>query len=232
MKQEIRRPRISVVIMAFNEANSLKTVVREIDSVLNELERPYEVVIVDDGSSDGTEVIADQLAKKIARVRVVHHEVNQGLGGVYRTGFAQVRGDFITFFPADGQMPANIIKQFVPLMDNKDVVLGYLPKQDSILAKTLSFAERVLYTLLFGRLPKFKGVFMVRRALLDELELKSTGRGWAVVVELFIRASRGGYRLMSVPTEIRPRMSGESKVNNFHTIWANLKQMFALRFYL
>lgn len=226
-------PGISAIVMAFDEVNSLEAVVQEIDSVLSELGRQYEVVIVDDGSSDGTEALAEQLAEELASVRVIHHETNQGLGGVYRTGLAQAQGDFVTFFPADGQFPATIIKQFVPLMDNADMVLGYLPSRNSsLLAKSLSGAEKVLYRLLFGPLPRFQGVLMFRRTLLDELELKSTGRGWAVVMELIIRASRGGYRIASVPTEMRPRLSGKSKVNNLATIWANLKQVIALRRYL
>ncbi len=224
---------ISIIVMAFNEANSLEVVVREIDSVLTELGRAYEVIIVDDGSSDGTQAIADQLAREMGRVRVVHHETNQGLGGVYTTGFAHAQGDFVTFFAADGQLPATIIKQFIPLMDNADMVLGYLPNRNSsLLAKSLSKAERVLYRLLFGPLPNFQGALMFRRTLLNKLELKSTGRGWAVVMELIIRASRAGYRLVSVPTEMRPRISGKSKVNNLPTICANLKQAIALHRYL
>ncbi len=70
---------------------------------------------------------------------------------------------------------------------------------------------------------------MIRRELLDGLELKSTGRGWAIILELIIRTMRGGYRVISVPTEMRPRMSGKSKVNNPRTILANLKQAFMLR---
>lgn len=224
---------ISVIVMAYNEADSLAVTIREIVSVLSELRQPYEVIIVDDGSSDGTGALADRLSNELAGVRVIHHKTNQGLGGVYRTGFAQAQGGFVTFLPADGQFPATIIKQFVPLMDNADMVLGYLPNRDSsLLSKSLSWAEKVLYRLLFGPLPKFQGVFMFRRTLLDELKLKSTGRGWAVVMELIIRASRGGYRIVSVPTEMRPRMSGKSKVNNLPTVWANLKQVLALRRYL
>ena len=55
---------------------------------------------------------------------------------------------------------------------------------------------------------------------------------WAVLMEFIIRAARGGYRMVSEPTELRPRMSGSSKVNNFHTVWANFKQMVALRSHL
>jgi len=223
-------PQLSVVVMTYNEAGSLEAVVHEIHQTLEELGRPYEVLIVDDGSDDGSAELADRLAETLPGVRVVHHPVNQGLGGVYRTGFAQARGDWITFFPADGQFPAAIIGQFAPLMDRADMVLGYLPERKrSLLGQALSALERLLYRLLFGPLPRFQGVLMFRRSLLDQFALKSAGRGWAVLMELIIRTSRGGYRVLSVPTMMRPRMSGRSKVNNLRTIWANLRQAIALR---
>lgn len=224
---------ISIVVMAFNEAKSLGTVVAEIDTVLAELNRPYEVIIVDDGSSDGTREISAQLAKENSSVRVIRHETNKGLGEVYRTGFMHAKGDFITFFPADGQFPINIIEQFLPLMNNTDMVLGYLPERDSsLLAKCLSGLERALFGMLFGRLPRFQGVMMFKRALLNELKLKSSGRGWTVLMELIIRARKDGYKITSVPTEFRPRLTGRSKVNNLPTIWANLRQVIVLRRHL
>jgi glycosyltransferase involved in cell wall biosynthesis len=224
---------LSVVILAFNEAESLETVVHEIDSVLQTLGRDYEVIIVDDGSTDDTGTIADRLASENLRIRVSHHTINKGLGQAYRTGFALAQGDLITFFAADGEIPAATIKEFTPLMDKSDMVLGYLPRRNaSLLAKSLSKAERMLFWLLFGPFPKFQGVFMLRRTLLSELELKSRGRGWTVVMELIIRASRGGYEIVSAPTEMRPRMSGKSKVKNLATIWDNLRQVFVLRRYL
>jgi hypothetical protein len=161
---------------------------------------------------------------------VIHHAANAGLGGVYRTGFRDARGTFITFFPADGQFPASIIPQFIQLMPETDMVLGYLPdRRSSLVAKGLSLVERVLYRALFGRFPKFQGVLMFRRQLVRDLPLHSDGRGWAVLMELIIRASRGGYHLMSVPTGMRPRRSGRSKVNNVRTITSNARQMLALR---
>jgi len=220
---------LSVIIMAFNELDSIERVVREIESVLTNL-GCSEIVIVDDGSTDGTGAVADRLAEEIPQVRVIHHETNRGLGEVYRTGFVQARGEYVTFFPADGQFPATIIEQFLPLMEDADMVLGYLPKRKgSLLARGLSLMEKVLYRLLFGPLPRFQGVLMFRRALLDNVELKSTGRGWAVLMEFIIRISRDGYRIVTVPTEVRPRLSGRSKVNNLRTIWANLKQVIILR---
>jgi glycosyltransferase involved in cell wall biosynthesis len=224
---------LSVIVLAYNEELSLEDAVQEIAAVLQSLGRAFELIIVNDGSTDRTGQIADQLVGEIDSARVVHHRTNLGLGGGYRTGFSEARGDWITFFPADGQFPATIISQFVPLLVGADMVLGYLPeRQSSLLAKALSAAERLLYWLLFGPLPRFQGIMMFRRSLLDEVALRSSGRGWAVVMELIIRVSRGGYRVLSVPTEMRPRMSGRSKVNNPRTIWANLKQVIGLRRYL
>jgi hypothetical protein len=98
-----------------------------------------------------------------------------------------------------------------------------------VLSRVLSLLERILYRALFGSLPTFQGVLMFRRALLEEMQLESRGRGWAVLMELIIRTSRGGYRVTSIPTGIRQRFAGHSKVNNFRTICANLVQVLELR---
>jgi len=89
-----------------------------------------------------------------------------------------------------------------------------------------------LVRLAFGKIPRYQGIFMVRRTVLNEIELKSHGRAWAIVMELVIRLSRGQYRIVSIPTEMRPRISGTSKVNNFTTILSSLKQLITLHRYL
>ena len=160
------RPTVSVVVMTFNEEATVACVVREIQDVLRGLEQPYEILAVNDGSSDGTAAQLAALARELPNVRVVTHEVNQGLGGVYRTGFGHACGRYVTFFPADGQFPATIIRQFLPLMDRQDMVLGYLPKRDGPwLSKILSYVRRVLYRVLFDSMPP-SGILMFRRSLL------------------------------------------------------------------
>jgi dolichol-phosphate mannosyltransferase len=220
---------VTVVVMAFDEAASLEVVVHEIRSALDAVGGSAEILIVDDGSSDGTGPIADRLASEGLGVRVVHHGVNKGLGGVYRTGFAEARGELLTFFPADGQFPGSILAAFVPAMEGHDMVLGYVERRDALLGRLLSAAERTLYRLLLGPLPRFQGVFMVRSRMLRSLSLRSEGRGWAIVMELVVRAARAGWRIESRPTALRARRSGTSKVQNARTVWANLRQVLALR---
>ena len=223
-------PVITVVVMAYNERETLESTCHELLSTLTRTGVASELLVVDDGSTDGTSEIAEAIAGADARVRVIHHTPNRGLGGVYRTGFSEARGGYVTFFPADGQYPATIISAFLPYVAEYDMVLGFLPRRESsLVAKGLSFAERALYRVVLGPMPRFQGILMFRRALLDRHRLHSEGRGWAVLLEFIIRSSRDGCRIVNVPTDVRPRTHGESKVNNLRTIWSNLRQVLALR---
>jgi glycosyltransferase involved in cell wall biosynthesis len=216
--------------MAYREAANLEAVTHELRDALVALGRPYELLIIDDGSDDGTGALADRLAGELSGVRAVHHPTNLGLGAVYRTGFAEARRELLSFFPADGQFAASILGRFLPLMDAHDFVLGYLPPASrSPWGRFLSWAERALYRALFGPLPRFQGVLLFRRSVCQRLPLVSSGRGWAVLMELIIRASRAGYRMRSVPIDLRPRLSGASKVQNLRTLGSNLRQVLALR---
>lgn len=224
---------VGVVVMAFDEVEGIESVVAEISAACEALDRPWEVLIVDDGSRDGTGAVADRLARESERIRVVHHEQNQGLGGVYRTGFAASRAAFLTFFPADGQFDPEAIGRFAQRMEDADMVLGYYESRArGLTGRLLSAIERLLYILLFGHMPRFRGVLMFRRSLLDRFPLRSEGRGWVVLMELILRAHRGGCRVLTEPTGLRPRGSGRSKVQNWRTIIANLGQIVALRLVL
>jgi glycosyltransferase involved in cell wall biosynthesis len=233
MTSPSNRPQLTAVLMAYNEVGSLDAVAREIHDALDRQGCPYELLIVDDGSTDGSGTLADRLGQELAGTRVVHHQHNRGLGAVYRTGFAEARGDLVTFFPADGQFPAGIIGQYLAAIDGADMILGTLPeRRDALVARALSLAERLLLRGLFGHFPRFQGIVMFRRALLDGMVLASRGRGWTVLMELILRAERQGARIKNLPITLRPRASGRSKVNNLRNIVSNLQQVLALRLHL
>lgn len=224
------RPDISVVVMAYNERVTLGDVVSELRAELDRLGRAWEIVIVDDGSSDGTEHEALRLAEAAGGVRTVRHPANRGLGGVYRTGFAEARGHHVTFYPADGQFPAALLADFRAAIAEADLVLGYLPQRPAALVgRALSALERAAYRVLVGPMPRFQGVMMYRREVMESMTLHSDGRGWGVVMEFVLRTARGPWRVRSIPTTVRPRAVGRSKVNNLRTITANLRQLLTLR---
>lgn len=228
--EEPPRCPLSVVVMAFNEVESVEHTIHELLDCLRQQDTSFEILVIDDGSIDGTSAIVDRLTADIPEVCVVHHEVNRGLGAVYRTGFERARGELLTFFPADGQFPASIIPAFLHAMDGRDMVLGYLPERtDSMLGRALSWGERRLYSWLLGPVPRFQGVLMFRRRLLESIDLHSDGRGWVVLMELIIRVTRLGAKTANLPTPVRPRRAGHSKVTNLRTINANLRELWKLR---
>lgn len=228
--REENAPTITCCVLAWNEAATLREVVEELRGALLALRVPYEILVIDDGSTDGTSELADGLAAGSSDLRVVHHTGNQGLGPAYRTGFRRARGVYVTFFPADGQFSGTLLPRFFPLIERNDLVLGNLPsRSDSLRGRFLTRAERLVYRVLLGNVPRLEGMLMIRRSILAELPLKSEGRGHANVWELVIRAARGGYKLTGVAIEVRPRMAGTSKVNNIRTIMANLLQVLRLR---
>lgn len=223
-------PKLSCCVFAWNEAETLRSVVGDLRTSLAQLGVSFEVLIIDDGSTDGTSEQADLLAAEHADVRVVHHGVNRGLGGTYRTGFESALGEFVTFFPADGQFPPENLRSLYPLAESWDLVLGNLPqRRDSHVGAALGHVERLLYRVLLGEVPRLEGVFMMRRAILSKIALQSRGRGWTIVWELLIRAQRQGFRLTGCRITMRARTHGTSKVNNVRNIAANLKQLWALR---
>jgi glycosyltransferase involved in cell wall biosynthesis len=221
---------ITVVVMTFNEGESLPGVVQEIHQALVEMRRRFEIIIVDDGSRDSTSLAAASLAQQVEGVRVVTHPENLGLGSVYRTGLREASQDLVTFFPADGQFPAAIIPRFAEAIEGHDAVFGTLDNPVGPVGALLNRAERIFYRLLFGRFPRFQGIVMFRRRILGEISLRSPGgRGWAVLMELILKVSRGPYRFTNARTTLRPRQTGRSKVRNLRTIWVNLVQAVRLR---
>jgi glycosyltransferase involved in cell wall biosynthesis len=224
---------VSVIIMAYNEGQSVRSVLEELDAEMADCGYRYETIVVDDGSTDATRVEALAYAVGRGHVRVLSHPTNRGIGEVYRTGFAAARGTNISFLPADGQFPARIIRDFIPLMSAYDLVLGYLPdRRSSRVATAFSRIERLMYRVLFGPLPHFQGILMFRRGSLESLGVHVGGRGWQMLMDLVVRGRRAGYRIVSVPNELRPRVAGTSKVTNLRHVRANLRQAAMLRWRL
>src|SRR5690606_9288753 len=125
------------------EGDSLEAVCFEIERALVNLRISFEIVIIDDGSTDGTSEVCLGLASKIPQVRTIHHKTNLGLSEVYRTGFQTAKGEWFTFFPADGQFPASILNQFFQVSDDADLILGYLAHgRFSLTGSLLSFLEK------------------------------------------------------------------------------------------
>ena len=223
-------PLITVIVMAFNEEGGLENTVKGICDTLSINKIAYEIVIVDDGSTDRTDEIAVALSENLENVTLVKHPTNLGLGAVYRTGFKSANGQFLTFFPADGQFPPTNIPLLLQDAGSYDLILGYIDNtRRPLVGRLLSLCEQGLYRCLFGKLPKFQGVLLIRRYILESMLLTSSGVGWTVIFEVIVRAVKNKLRIKSIPTEFCPRCSGCSKVGKICLVLDNVRQAILLR---
>jgi dolichol-phosphate mannosyltransferase len=208
---------VSIVLPAWNEASALPRAVREADQALRTVTSHYEIIVVDDGSVDGTAECLESLKQEYRSLRVLRHENNQGYGAALRTGFAAARCDLVVFTDADVQFDLREIDRFVFLAREYDIVCGYrIDRQDTALRCFYSRVYNGLVRTLVGTKVRdidcaFK---MFRREKLQRLEV--TTDGFLVNTELLTQAGQHGYSVVEVGVTHRPRCEGQSTVSIRH----------------
>jgi glycosyltransferase involved in cell wall biosynthesis len=203
---------VSVIVPAYNEAETIEDVVRGIERVLARWPGSHEIIVVDDGSRDRTGEIAASLAKQLPIVRLVQLPQNRGYGAAQQTGIAQARGELVWLLPADGQIPPSALDAYLRAAPAADVVIGaYRVRADSRARRLSSWLYRTVVRLLFGfSVRNINAPKLYRRADLTGLPLRSTG-GFADA-EIVIQLHARGRSFQEVEIECLPRTAGQSSV--------------------
>jgi len=223
-------PNLTVVVPAFNEGQNIEPVVREIMQTL-EAEPTigsYEIVLVNDGSSDDTRAVIDRLAREYPNVSSHHHDVNRGFGAALRTGFTNSRGDAVTFITADGEIGTDVVIEMFRAIGQHDLVLSARERTVGTDRKVLTWGVELMLRLILGFIPEASGIYMVRGDLLRRMPLKSNTGLANLEVILFCQHWQRSIGKAGV-TRARPRLSGASKVTNLPTILRTLFEMAKLR---
>ncbi|HVK18556.1 MAG TPA: glycosyltransferase family 2 protein [Fimbriiglobus sp.] len=205
---------LSLVIPAYNEAAVIETAVRETDDALGRLFVEYEVVVVDDGSRDGTGEVVERLAGEYPRLRLVRHPVNRGYGAALRSGFEAAAFGLVAFTDADCQFDLLDLGRMVPLTDRYPVVAGYrTDRKDPLRRRFLSWGYNRLARVLLGTGVRDCdcALKVFRREALAVLLPES--RGFFVNTEMLTRARQLGCAVAELAVTHRPRLGGESKVS-------------------
>jgi len=157
-------PSLSVVIMAFNERRTIETQVQYTIAFLKRCAGEYEVVVVDDGSTDGMGAVADALARLHRGVKVVHHPRNLGMGVAIRSGYAAATMDFVTQLPGDGQVHPDTLERFLPHVADHDLVLStYARRDDGRVRALVTAGYQATAKMLLGDPCAFTGTLVFRR---------------------------------------------------------------------
>lgn len=193
----------------------------------------YELIIVDDASTDRTPAIADALAADDPRIRVIHHRKNRKLGGSMKTGFTAATGDLVLYTDADLPFDMSELSRAVRLMREYDVDIVSAFRFDRTGEGTLravyTFVYNALVKALFGvRIRDINFAFkLCRRRIFDHVELRSEGS--FIDAELVIRAERLGFEILQFGVDYFPRTRGESTLSQPSVIVGILREMFRLR---
>lgn len=220
---------ISVFFPCYNEQDNVAGTVEQALSVLKKLQADFEVIIVDDGSSDATAGIADELARQDSTVKVVHHPKNLGYGAALQSGFKAATKELVFYTDGDGQFDINEMPPLLPLTEKYDVVSCYrLNRRDPLLRKINGWCWTKLVCLLFKmRIRDIDCAFkLYKREIFDNIELSSTGA--LIDAEILARAVRKGYRVTQKGVHHYPRKAGAQTGANLRVILRAFKELFKL----
>jgi glycosyltransferase involved in cell wall biosynthesis len=205
--------RLSIILPALNEEIAIAGTIQSVLAALNEWGMDFEVIVVNDGSTDSTQAIVEEMAQADKRVRLITHPVNQGYGAALVSGFEAIAEDnnLAFFMDSDGQFDIRDLEPFFPLIEDYDAVLGYrLDRQDPWVRKFNAWLWKVLVRLVFGvHVRDVDCAFKLCRAqFFHEHRLET--RSAMINTELLYKFTRAGYTYTERGVHHLPRQGGRA----------------------
>jgi glycosyltransferase involved in cell wall biosynthesis len=210
---------LSVVIPAWNEEANIAMVVTQVSRELQSLDWDHEIILVNDGSRDGTSEIAMSLVGHIPHLKVVEHWPRRGYGGALKAGFAHSTKSLVAIFPGDNQFDFREVRHLAEKINGVSIVAGYRAKRrDPLMRSVNALGWKLLIRLLFGYLARDVdcGFKIFRRELLNVLTLVSDGA--MIDAELLAGAKSRGFKIAEVPVTHLPRVRGRATGANVRVI--------------
>ena len=225
---------LSIFFPAYNDSGTIASLVITALITARGLTSDYEVIVVNDGSADGTANILDELARTYPEVRVVHHETNRGYGGALRTGFATATRELVFYTDGDAQYdPAEMEILWRRFDAGVDLVNGYkISRSDPIHRLIIGRIYHHTVKLLFGLTVRdvdcdFR---MMRRSIFEKVHLeKNSG---VICLEMMKKITDAGFRIAEVPVHHYHRAYGKSQFFNFGRLYRTAIDVYRLWFAL
>lgn len=225
-----RVPELSIFFPFWNEEQNLESVIRKAVPVAEKVAEKWEIIMVDDGSSDKTLKIARKLAKEDKRLIAVAHDRNRGYGAALKTGFTTARYNLVVFNDGDGQFDLREIDKFLEKISKSDLVIGFRKKRlDNPFRHILMNLLKIWDFIFFGF--RFKdidcGFKLFKKEALDKImPLKSEGA--MITTEILAKAKRANLKISEVEVHHYPRIYGDQSGGNLRVIVRAIKESLAL----
>ncbi|MBI5003962.1 glycosyltransferase family 2 protein [Candidatus Kaiserbacteria bacterium] len=227
----MRQISISIFFPTFNEERNIVSMVERAIDVARQCPyvKAYEIVIIDDGSTDATPALADLLAQRHTEVRTVHHPTNQGYGAALKTGFQEARMQYVFFTDADMQFDLLELEHLVIHVPEYCVVTGYrAPRRDSFMRLVNAKGWNILNRIFFGlRIRDIDCAFkLFERSVIKQIRITSDGA--MVNAELLVRLMRRGIPIKEVPVSHLPRIYGSPTGAKPSVIFRAIRELLSL----
>lgn len=232
----VRLPQLSVFFPCYNEEKNIATTVAKAIPVIRQITSKWEIIIVDDGSTDNTPHVASQIKHHYgSNIRIITHHPNRGYGAAFKSGFYNAKYQWIAFTDADGQFDFTDIKNLIKAQQkyNSDLVIGYyLNRQVPIFRIWGSFVWQLAVFLLFGLKVKDIdcGFKLVRKKVIDTIPPLEAERGPFITSEFLIKAKNSGFKISEVGVHHFERRFGSATGAQLKVILAGLSDLIKLRF--
>ncbi len=215
----MKKTSISIVIPAYNEEENIKWVILNTLKNLPKYFKDFEIIVVDDGSTDKTGVIVDKLIDKNKALRVIHQK-NGGFSKAMLKGIKAAKKDYVAYMPADGQFLTEDMRHCFKDIKDNDLILGYRGGRPDYSNKRIiySYGYLLLLSLLFNI--KYMDVGWVNiwnTKKVQKLKLQGTG-GIFILTEIVVRFMKKNYKIVEAPSYYHVRKSGEVKNAKFKVI--------------
>jgi glycosyltransferase involved in cell wall biosynthesis len=220
---------LSIVLPCFNEADNVAAVVANAAAAAELTSEDYEIIVVDDGSSDGTTQIATALVAADPHVRMIVHTRNRGYGDALRSGIDAARMEWVLLTDADGQFDIRDLADFVPDAAAADAIWGRrILRRDTLTRRASAAAWNRLVRTLF-RLPVSDidcGFKLIRRTILQRFELQTSGA--MISTELAVRCRAEGARFAEIGVHHHPRLAGQETGGDPRVVLRAFRELGAL----
>lgn len=207
MNAPLALPQVSVLVPAKDEAENLPAFLQLCDAMIASATVPYEVIIVDDGSTDGTPQLLESLRGKYAWLRSERHRAQRGIADALRTGYLAARSDILVFYPADLQFkPEDIPRLVQPILDGEsDMVTGFKQGhyEKAFVSRIYNGLSRSLFDVPVRDLNNVKAY---RREIMADQPVRPDWHRYMIVL-----AHAQGYAVTEIPMPLYPRVAGKSK---------------------
>jgi glycosyltransferase involved in cell wall biosynthesis len=215
----------------FNEKDNIAQTVDKIRSIAAGLSDDYEVIVVDDGSTDGSGDIIDEIAGRESAVKAFHMERNSKFGGAFAEGFRRASKDIIMYMDSDMPVSEEDIKESFKMIKGADIVTGFskVRKGENFKRKMISTVYNFLVQVLFDLniMDINSGYKIVRKSLVDDLRFIS--KSPFIDVELFLHARKKNGKVLQYPLIFHPRTGGKSYISRLPVIWATFVDMIKVK---